>query len=107
MQTFEYEYTDTFAGESNYCWVKRGNVSVPDLVHYGYTGLTDGSYGRANTAQRKQLMKLVKREVGLTGVGGVTDEYGFCDRITFKPYRMNTVLFISLLATNQPFSLIT
>ena len=35
---FSYEYTDTFSGEANYSWVKRGTVSVPELTHYGYDG---------------------------------------------------------------------
>ena len=46
MLTFEYEYTDTFGGESNYAWVKRGKVSVPELTHYGYDGAH--GYARAN-----------------------------------------------------------
>ncbi len=92
-QTYEYEYTDTFGGDANYCWVKRGKVTVPDLVHYGYTGSTDGSYGRADRAQRKRIMTLVKRELGLTGIKGKTDEYGVT--IEFRPYGMNTVLFVT------------
>lgn len=47
MNIYEYEYTDTFAGEANYCWVKRGKVAMPELTHYGYTGSPDGSYARA------------------------------------------------------------
>ena len=26
--TWQYEYTDTFGGEANYSWVKRGTVTV-------------------------------------------------------------------------------
>ena len=40
---YDVEYTDTFAGEANYSWVRRAVVSVPDLAHYGYTGGADGS----------------------------------------------------------------
>lgn len=90
-QTYEYEYTDTFAGEANYCWVKRGKVTVPELTHYGY----DGSHGytKANKAQRAQIMRKVKAELGLIGVRGVTSEYG--DMIEFRPYRSATVLFVT------------
>ena len=93
MQTYEYEYTDTFAGDANYCWVKRGKVHVPDLVHYGYTGSTDGTYSKADKAQHRQLMTLVKRELGLTGVRGTVENWGDC--IAFRPYGMATVLFIT------------
>jgi len=90
-QTYEYEYTDTFAGESNYCWVKRGKVTVPELTHYGYDG--SKGYTKANKAQRVQIMRKVKRELGLTGVQGTVEEYG--DTIEFRPYGMATVLFIT------------
>lgn len=93
MQTYEYEYTDTFGGDANYCWVKRGKVRVPDLVHYGYTGSTDGSYSKADKAQRRVIMRLVKAELGLTGHPGVTYEYG--DMIEHRPRGLNTVLFVT------------
>ena len=28
LRTYEYEMTDTFGGEANYCWVKRGTVQA-------------------------------------------------------------------------------
>lgn len=31
--TYEYEYTDTFGGEANYCWVRRGKVTANDFTH--------------------------------------------------------------------------
>lgn len=89
-QTYKYEYTDTFAGESNYCWVKRGKVTVPELTHYGYDGLH--GYSKADKAQRVQIMRKVKAELGITGVRGVTEEWG-CT-IVFRPYGINTILFI-------------
>ena len=92
MHTFEYEYTDTFGGEANHCWVKRGTVHVPELIHYGYTGSTDGSYGRADRAQMREVMKLVKAELGLTGVRGVRETWGDCE--VFRPYGMATILFV-------------
>jgi len=93
MHTYEYEYTDTFAGEANYCWVKRGKVHVPELTHYGYTGSSDGSYSKADKAQRRQVMTLVKRDIGLTGVRGRVEEWGDC--VVFKPYGMNSIVFIT------------
>ena len=85
--TYQYEYTDTFGGEANYCWVKRGKVSMPELTHYGY----DGS--RANKIEKRELMRKVKAELGLTGMRGVTYNHG--DMIEFRPYGSCTVLFIN------------
>jgi len=93
MHTYEYEYTDTFGGEANYCWDKRGKVHVPELTHYGYTGSTDGSYSKADKAQRRQVMTLVKKDIGLTGVRGTVEQWGDC--LTFRPYGMATILFIT------------
>jgi len=90
-QTYEYEYTDTFGGDANYCWVKHGKVVVPDLVHYGYDGLH--GYSKADKAQRVQIMRKVKAELGITGVRGVTEDWGDC--IAFRPYGMATILFIT------------
>lgn len=93
MTTYSYEYTDTFAGEANYCWVKRGKVNVPELIHYGYTGSTDGSYSKADKAQMREVMRRVKAELGLTGVRGIRESWGnMC--VVFRPYGMATILFI-------------
>ena len=92
MQNYKYEYTDTFGGDANYCWCKRGTVSVPELVHYGYTGSSDGSYTKADRAQMREVMRLVKAELGLTGVRGIRQSWG--DIEVFKPYRSNTILFV-------------
>ena len=92
MKTYKYEYTDTFGGEANYCWVKRGTVSVPELVHYGYTGSTDGSYSKADRAQMRDVMRKVKATIGLTGVRGTRESWG--DIEVFKPYLRNTILFV-------------
>ena len=92
MHQYKFEYTDTFAGEANYCWVRRGVVSVPELVHYGYTGCADGSYSKADKAQMREVMRKIKAELGLTGVRGVRESWG--DVEVFKPYGMATVLFV-------------
>ena len=92
MQKFKYEYTDTFGGDANYSWVNRGTVYVPELTHYGYTGSTDGSYVKANKAQMQDVMRQVKADLGITGVRGVRETWGYVE--VFKPYGMATVLFI-------------
>lgn len=92
--TYDFEYTDTYAGEANYSWVQRGSVTVPELTHYGYTGSsTDGSYSRANRIANRELMKAVKARLGLTGVRGRTYHAG--DMSEFRPYRSCTVLFVT------------
>ncbi len=90
---YEVEYTDTFAGEANYCWVKRETVTMPKLTDYGYTGSADGSYAKANKVYTRELMRKAKAAVGLTGVRGVKHDHG--DMIEFRPYGMATVMFVN------------
>src|SRR5579862_931493 len=85
------EFTDTFAGEANYSWVRRAVVSMPELTHYGYDGSTN--YARANRIYERELMRRAKAAVGLTGVRGVRSSYG--DTIELRPARSCTVLFIT------------
>ena len=82
-----------FGGEANYSWVRRAVVHMPELTYYGYTGSTDGSYGRANRIANRELMKKAKAEMGLTGVRGRTYHHG--DMSEFRPYGLCTVLFIN------------
>lgn len=91
MNTYDIEYTDTFAGEANYCWVKRASVSMPELTHYGYDGATN--YVRANRTYQRELMRKAKAAIGLTGARGTVQNYG--DMIEFCPYRSCTVMFIT------------
>lgn len=90
---YDVEYTDTFGGEANYCWVRRAVVDMPELTHYGYTGSTDGTYAKANRIANRELMRKAKAEMGLTGIRGRVTSHG--DMIEFRPYRMCTVMFIS------------
>lgn len=87
----EIEYTDTFGGEANYSWVKRAVVTMPELTHYGYDGGTN--YAKANKIYQRELVKRAKAAVGLTGVRGVRSDHG--DLVEFRPYGVNTVLFIN------------
>ena len=85
------EYTDTFGGESNYSWVKRATITMPELTHYGYDGATN--YAKANSTFQRELMKRAKAAMGLTGLRGKTDWYG--EQGEFRPYCCCTVLFIT------------
>lgn len=91
MHTYQIEYTDTFGGEANYCWVKRARVHMPELTHYGYDG-GPSTYSKANRIFQRELMKRAKAEIGLTGVRGRTYWHG--DSGEFRPYGAATVLFI-------------
>lgn len=71
----EVEYTDTFGGEANYSWVKRATLQLP--------------YNASNT----MVMRAAKKAMGLTGVRGDITDTG--DTIGFRPYRSNTVMYIT------------
>jgi len=91
MHTYQIEYTDTFAGEANYVWVRRASVTMPELTHYGYDGGTN--YAKVNRVYTRELMRKAKAAIGLTGVRGVRSDHG--DEIEFRPYGSSTVLFIA------------
>ena len=88
---YEIEYTDTFGGEANYCWVRRATVTMPELTHYGYDGGTN--YCAANRIYERELMRKAKEAVGITGARGRKDSYG--DNLEFRPYGCATVMFVS------------
>lgn len=71
---FDVEYTDTFGGEANYCWVKRKTIIVNEPV------------------KTLALMRAAKAAVGISNLKGRKDDYG--DTIDFRPYGTCTVLFI-------------
>ncbi len=66
------EHTDTFQGESNYCWVNRWHCKAE---------LTD-----------KQAVRLAKKLAGLTGHRCEVSYYG--DMIDIRPRRMCQVIFV-------------
>ena len=90
-------YTDLFAGEPNYGWVRRCTATMPELTHYGYDGSTN--YAQANKMYERELMRQVKQRLGLTGVRGEKTRYG--DTIEFRPRSGQTVLFITLRTDAQ------
>lgn len=69
------EYTDLYAGEANYTWVRRVELEFPQ-------GVTD-----------RAVMIAVKRAFDITGSRGETHNYG--DLIEFRPRGTHTVVFIS------------
>lgn len=91
MNRYDVEYTDTFAGEANYSWVRRAIVEMPEMTHYGYDG--GANYSKANRVFNRELMRKAKAALGLTGIRGVTYHHG--DMSEFRPYRSCTVMFVS------------
>lgn len=87
---FAYEYTDTFGGEANYCWAKRGTVNVPELPHYGYDG--QFGYAKADKAQSREIVRKVKAALGLTGVPCKRENWG--TTLVLYPRGAATVVFI-------------
>lgn len=71
--TVDVEYTDTFGGEANYCWVKRAELELP-------CGISD-----------RELARRAKAAMGLTGVKGKGYHSG--DMYEFRPYGSCTVMF--------------
>jgi len=73
--TMDVEWTDTFGGEANYCWVERAALTLP-------VGISD-----------RAIMRRAKSAVGISGLRGRTSSYG--DGFEFRPYRMACVMFVS------------
>ena len=69
------EYTDTYAGEANYSWVKRTSILAND-------NLSDLA-----------IVRRAKMWAGLNGCRARVEKY--CDMIVIKPYNMATILFIT------------
>lgn len=88
---YRWEYTDTFAGEANYCWVKRGIIRDSEAKRQAYTP----DHWRAT---QRRILKAAKREAGLTGVRCERRDFG--DMVAYYPHGMCTVLFVMI---NQEF----
>ena len=67
------EYTDLFAGEANYCWVKRFDFDAE--------GMSD--------------LQIVRRAKSELGIAGKISRYGFDDGCGMARYFDSTVMFIS------------
>jgi len=72
MNKYNYEQTDTFAGESNYSWVKRGQVKAKSMLG----------------AVRK-----VKKQLGLNGAKCSKQDFG--DMVALRPQGFCQVVFIN------------
>lgn len=72
-----YEITDTFAGDANYSWVKRGVIK----------GKEKESFSNLAAVRR------VKREIGWAGIRCKTMDCG--DKIELRPYGECIVCFIT------------
>lgn len=72
LDTYAWEYTDTFGGEANYSWVNRGQVRASSLLG---------------------AVRLAKAAAGLSGTKGRSSNYG--DQYDFRPYGRATVLFVN------------
>jgi hypothetical protein len=73
----EFEYTDTYGGESNYSWVKREDFTLPD-------NLTDLA-----------IVRRAKKWAGINGEPCRVENYG--DDIAIYPRHSCTVLFINFI----------
>jgi hypothetical protein len=74
IKTIPFEMTDTFGGEANYSWCKRGQVSLPE--------------GASDLA----LVRRVKKALGLKGVRCKREDYG--DQIVLRPVGACVIVFI-------------
>ena len=72
---FQIEYTDTFAGEANYSWVRRGDILAPENI------------------SDLAIVRRAKEMMGLLGVRCNRMEMG--ETIALYPLDRCTVLFIT------------
>jgi hypothetical protein len=70
-----FEHTDTFAGESNYSWVRRHTLDLPDNV-------SDLS-----------LVRKAKAWAGLSGIKARVEKFG--DMIAIYPSGIAHVVFVT------------
>ena len=74
IMKYHYEMTDTFGGEANYSWARRGELELPE-------GASD-----------LMLVRRVKKALGLENVPCKREECG--DQIALYPIGSCTVVFI-------------
>lgn len=73
----EVEYTDTFGGEANYCWVRR------ELLHF------------SEGASKAHVKRRLKAAMRITGMGGKWSDHG--DQLEFRPYGTQTILMARVI----------
>ena len=74
-ELYQYEYTDTFGGEANYCWVNRGVVAATSL---------------------KQAARKARAELGLNNIRGDI-KWDLGDEIAWVPQHACTILFVEFM----------
>lgn len=74
---YQAEYTDTFAGEANYCWVTKR------------TFFADGDISDLAIVRRAKAL------LGLSGIRCKREDWG--DTIALYPCGSNTVVFVSAI----------
>jgi hypothetical protein len=84
---YRWEFTDTFGGEANYCWVRRGIIRCEHRRSDG-----DQYSPEAWRKRRARVAKAARREAGLTGERSSRSDYG--DMIRYD--QGCTVLFVEL-----------
>lgn len=73
------EYTDTFGGEANYCWVRRATVHMPEIDN--------------PRRAKAMLLRRARAALGLTGVkGDIRADYG--DELHWVPRGCCTILMV-------------
>lgn len=87
--SYSVEYTDTFGGEANYCWVRRATIESPAWDSFKDW---DGNGRREPRAFQRTVMRRAKAAVGLSGVRGVTHSMG--DGYEFRPCGRCAVMFV-------------
>jgi hypothetical protein len=73
--SIQFEHTDTFGGEANYCWVRRAYLTKADSV------------------SDRALVRRAKAWAGLTGIPARVDRFG--DTIAIYPRGICHVLFVN------------
>jgi hypothetical protein len=73
----QFEYTDTYGGDTNYSWVKRHTIEIEDNI------------------SDLALVRRAKKWAGINGVRAQVDNFG--DEIHIRPRGYCTVLFISIV----------
>lgn len=77
MTKFFAEYTDTFGGEANYCWVKRANFEMN------------------SDATMRNILQRARKELGLTGAkGDIVGDFG--DEYHWTPRNCCTILMVRI-----------
>lgn len=77
---YVFEYTDTYGGEANYCWVKRGSTIV-----------SEKSDNESMSNFNRRSARAIKKAAGLNGVRGKSYWQG--DHYEFVPNNSCTILF--------------